>query len=456
MSEAGLRRLALAYDLLNRNEPVRAAEIISPVINEGASADLMTFILRLREQSSAGADALYAGLIERMRADNFAEANDVLLLSAPIVSPQLLVVVDAQGALQFRPLPRTSPNAHLLPPVAQPARNLFYALAVKILQRPIVPRAGQSAAPEAIALYFAIGRLLPFFEREAPQAVAALRLRSTTLINEIEVGRRENLTSQFELSSLTPERAGDPLRSQLDQLGRARDAADRDRITLGVVKKAASLRLWDRARRAAAEIQDAALRRNALSFIAFNQIADLLRAYADDKETNFESLSKFVRGADAPPVAIAWGLAQTAIIAERQGDKKRATALLDEAEAFAARTPAGTRQRIAAYIVVARLAARIDVKRAWELLPEIVRAVNAVEDYAGDESSVGIAADENQAQEISEPLEVEAEVFRLDGIFATMAQLDYEKALTAARSLGKELPQAFATLSIARVMLNNR
>jgi hypothetical protein len=457
VSAAGLRRLALAYDLLNRKEPAaRAAEIAAPVIAEGESADLLAFITRLRETDNRVGDAFYLRLINRVRTDRGADVNTVLLLSSQTVSPYLLVVVDERGALQFRSLSSTLTAASdILPNVTQPALNAFYSMAAKILLRPIVPRRGQSATPEAIALYFAIGRLLPFFEREAPQAVASLRLRSSTLMNEIEAGRRETLNSQFELASRAMQ-PGDPLRSQLDQLGRARDVAERDRVALGIVRKAARLRLWDRARRAAGEIEDGGMRSRALSFIAVSQIADLLRAFADDKETNFDSLSKFVRDADAPAVAIAWGLAQTAVIAARQGDAQTAGALLDEAEAFAARTPAGTRERVAAYTAVARLAVRVEVKRAWELLPEIVRAVNALEDYAGDEASIELstATDGSNAEEAFEPLGVEAEVFRLDGIFATMAHIDYEKTLAAARSLGKELPQAFASLAIARVMLN--
>jgi hypothetical protein len=281
-------------------------------------------------------------------------------------------------------------------------------------------------------------------------------LRISTLANDFDAGRRDNLDSQIALSSLTPERAGDLLRPQIDQLGRARDARDRDRIALGIVKKAAQKKLWDRARRAALEIEDVDKRRSALSYIAVCQVADLLRTFTDDKEENFDGLAKFVRNADVPGLVTAWGLAQTAFMANRKGDAEGAARLLDEAVTFAARTPAGTWQRVAAYTVVARMAARIDVKRAWELLPEVVRAANAFEDYTGDEGAIDIGSDEDNADEAFEPLTLEDEVFQVDGLFATMAQLDYEKALTAARSIGKETPRAFASLAIARVMLSLR
>ncbi|MBV9960541.1 MAG: hypothetical protein JO360_19085, partial [Acidobacteria bacterium] len=137
--------------------------------------------------------------------------------------------------------------------------------------------------------------------------------------------------------------------------------------------------------------------------------------------------------------------------------KESTAALLDEAQTYAARTPAGTWQRVAAYTAIARLAARIsDTKRFWELAPEVVRAANAVEDYAGDEDAIEIALDDSRADsaEALEPLGIADEVFRLDVFFATMARLDEEKALTSARTLGSERARAFALLAIAKVMLN--
>jgi hypothetical protein len=453
LSPVGQRRLALAYELLKQGDQIEAMAIAKPAIQEGASGDVVTFILRFRELNPGAGEELYRLLLKTVeRQLDIADANDVLLLSAPIISPSLLVVIDNQGAVQFRPVHlRMSTTGVAI--THQPTRNAFFGLAANILLRPNIPASSSNNLPDAIGRFFAIGRLLPFFERESPAAAANLRLRSASLANQIGAARSESLSSQLSLTSLTSDQTVDPLRAQLNQLGRARDSAERDRISLDVVRKASALRLWDRARRAAAEIENVEMRRRALSFIAMNQIADLLRAYADDKETNFDSLAKFVRNADAPAAAIAWGLAQTAVIAARQGDSKTAGAMLDEAEAFAGRTPAGTPERVAAYAAVTRLAIGIDVKRAWQLLPEVVRAVNAVEDYAGDESSIELSTNDNLDSESSDALSIGSPVFRVSGVFAAMAALDSEKAQMAARSLGNELPQAFVSLAIARVML---
>jgi hypothetical protein len=108
MSASGLRRLALAYQLLDRGENVQASQLVVPLLNEGVNANLVLFLLRLREQDAVVGNALYRLLIEATRRDVNADSNSVLLLSTPIVSPELLVLVDAQGSLQFRPIPRAA------------------------------------------------------------------------------------------------------------------------------------------------------------------------------------------------------------------------------------------------------------------------------------------------------------------------------------------------------------
>jgi hypothetical protein len=210
-------------------------------------------------------------------------------------------------------------------------------------------------------------------------------------------------------------------------------------------------KFWDRARRAAAEIEDEGVRQRALTFIQVHQIKDLLVAYKDEKDDDFESVAKFVREADVPPFAKAWGLAQTAVIAARKRNaqtSRNVSELINEAETYAARVAAGTPERVAAYGVIATSAARLDAARAWELLREVVKAANAVEDFTGDEVSLDLGADEQSAAE--DIFHVEAEVFRLEAIFATMAHLDFDKALAEARALDGEVPKAFAVIAVAQ------
>ena len=464
LSANGARRLALASELLEAQETRRAVEVAAPLLNEGVSASLITFILRLREQSVSESDALYLRLLERAAADPQTDANAVLLLSSPVISPYLMVVVDEFGSLQFRVVSRPRMTDIPVSMSMPKAWTNFYNLAASVLSRPLPPR-DTLTMQELVARFYATGRLLPFIENTPwPHAVYApmLRARHSELFNEIEASRRDQVSSHFGMDSLTPAGYVDPLRLQTDQMAKATTSAERELIALSIIRTAVRNKFWDRARRAAAEIEDAGRRQGALTFIQVHQIKDILHAYQDEKEDDFETVAKFVREADVPPFAKAWGLAQTAIIAARKRDTRTSqnvSELINEAEAQAARVGGGTPERVAAYGSVISAAARLDVPRAWELLREFVKAANAVEDFTGDEGSLDLttgAASAEYAEGAEDGFKVEAEVFRLDGIFATMAHLDFDKALAEARALDGEVPQAIAIIAIARTMLENR
>lgn len=459
LDSADAQRLTYAYELLRDNESNSAAQLAAPLVNHGTSADLIAFIIRLHEQNPTAADNLYGLLLAQARTDSRADANTVLLLSAPVISPELLVVVDERGSLQFRPLPRTNAETAKAPPIAVAVRNAFYQTAGSLLLRPVTTaREDAGQTQRTVALYLAMGRLLPFFEREAAQYAPELHARASALDNELETSRRDMLASHFDLQRVTPEGAGgDPLRASFEQLARTSNGPERERRLLGIVSAAARNRLWDRARRAAKEIENTDSRRAALSFIAVSQIADLARAYADDEENDYESIVKFLNGADVPPLASAWGYAEAATIAARRADSRPASLqLLDEAERYAARVEAGSDERVAAYLIVAGIAARLDRERAWRLLYEVVKAANESEDFTGEELSIYIKATEASKPDDPDYFSVTSEAFRFDRIFATMAQLDLTKTLSDARALNGKVPQAFAYIAIARAVLDKK
>jgi phosphotransferase system HPr-like phosphotransfer protein len=461
LSGIDAERLAYAFELLGQGESNSAAQLAAPLISRGTSADLVAFIIRLREQNALAADRLYKQLLIQARTDASADANSILLLSAPMISPDRLLVVDERGSLQFRPLPRNVAEPLEQPPLAQDLRQAFYQTFAHLLLRPLAPRVDAGQTQQAFALYIAIGRLLPFFEREAAQYAPELRARETALAGELDAGRRDQLAAHFDSTRTASERAGgDPLRASYEQLARATGAQERDPILIRIVRAAARHRLWDRARRAAAEIDDQDTRRAALSFIAVSQISDLARTYADDEEYDYESIIKFLNGADVPPLAHAWGFTEAALIAARHGEDARpALIILDEAERYAARVEAKTKERVAAYAIIARAAARLEEQRAWRLLSEVVRAANAVDGFTGDEFSLDIlatAADDQALPAVADTFSVKSEAFRFDQIFATMTRLDMIKTVAEARTLEGRVPQAFAYIAIARAVLDNK
>ncbi|HEX8494558.1 MAG TPA: hypothetical protein VF658_17060 [Pyrinomonadaceae bacterium] len=453
-SAMGARRIALALEMLDKGDAESAFRIVKPIVNEGLSASLMTFMLQLHRQNAAFGDALYRLLITQASREARADANTVLLLSTPIVSPELMVAVNEYGSLQFRPIARAAWQFSSPPPLSSATRNAFFSTAANILLRPATLRAGISETQDKAARYFAIGRLLPFFERDAAQYAPELQALAGALLNELTESHRASLSSQLNLHTIGPPPSNDPLRSHFEELSRTSEQAERDRITIRIIQTAASNHIWDRARRAAAELSDEGTRRAANSFIAVNQIADISYTYADEKEDDYESIVAFLKSVDVPPLAAAWGYAQAAVVAARKKDRQRVAELLTEAEHYTERADVSTGHRVAAYVVIAMHAARVDRQRAWELLTQLVRAANQLEDYAGDEVSLEIRADENSESE--SPFILTTKLFRLDAIFATMAQLDFERALTSARALEGDVPRLFAQLAIARAIMEKQ
>ncbi|MDQ3256511.1 MAG: hypothetical protein M3R15_21920, partial [Acidobacteriota bacterium] len=241
MSSSNERRLQLAEILLERGERGPAAKMTAPLIREGVSAELITFLLRFRERDAAQADAMFLRTLHTTGA-NGADANSVLLLSTYVISPRVLVVI-TEGSTNYRALPLPT-NAT---PIAPNVRAAFYDFAARALVART--RAAMSDPHETSALFFATTRLLPFFEREAPpHHVAALRASQAALAGQLEESRREALARQSEVSSVTSKHPTDTLRPLLDGLEREQDKSKHDAMRLAIISTAARHKLWARAR----------------------------------------------------------------------------------------------------------------------------------------------------------------------------------------------------------------
>lgn len=458
LSGRGGRRLALADELLRGGEAASAVEVAAPLVSEGVSAEFLNFLLRARRLAPREADALYLRLLEASAADASADANDALLLSSYVVSPAVLLVIDERGGLMLRPVLYDNstetdgpPDVATAPPEpAADVRRAFFRAAATILLRPPSSQTSADAPLQNAPYYFAISRLLPFFEREAPQRAPELHARLAALAVELEAARRDALSARADLQSVTQKNPSDPLRSLLDRLAQARDAKMRDRTRLLIVRVAAHRRMWERARTIAAEIEDADARRVAQTVIALSQIKTLARDFGDETPDDYERAAAYVRGLDVPPVARAAAYVQTATLAARKGNRARASELLAEAARYAESAEAGTYARAAALGFVARAAATLEPARAWEMLPTFVRALNAVEEEESEPTKgVGLDADASAYSELDELIET----FHLEELFATIGRIDLTRSLREARSLKDEAARAYAVIAAARAAL---
>jgi hypothetical protein len=435
-------RLALADELLDEGKLDSAVQLAKPAVAEGVSGDLIAFVIKLRNLSPPLADGLLTQLVAMTARQANADANSVLLLTAPLISPTSLAVVDRQGSLLFRSLPPLPANGLArFPPALQ--TSVFATSATILLRLADRLEAGGNPA-EPVACYFAVARLLPFFEHGAAEFVPALRARQQQLADLLAGGRKSALDGQAIISAASTG-YGDPLRSQSDELARAGDTAARDQISLGIVKTAVRNRLWDRARRAAAEIKDPELQRASGVLIAAATIGDISRAYREDKENDYEGILNYVRRSNAPAFALAWGFAQIAEIAARKDGAARAAEIIEEGERVASAIPEGTRERLAGYAVLATAAARYNKDRTWILVREVVRAANSLEAYTGDEDDF-----ELQEGGSTGNLSIDGSAFRLDDLFEKMGRIDFNEATIQARALTNPTPRLLSLHAIAR------
>lgn len=450
LSPAGRQRLTLANQLFDEGNSRAAASVVAPVAAEGATPELLVFIIRLRVLEPAAADALYLRLLAATRSDPSADANDVLLLSTPVVSPQLIVYLNADGSAGFMPLRfvmADGKNVDISLPAA--ARLAFFETAAAVLLRQRTARAGAAAGDDAAAFYFAVGRLLPFFERETPQLAPALNARLVALAAELETSRRESLKSKMEVSSLTRKNPADPLAFLLEEVQRAPNSAERDFARLVLVSQAARRALWERARAASEEIESAEVRRGARLAIAIQQVSTVGQAYEDEGPEDLERAVAFVKAADVPPEARALGLAQAAELAARAGVSARADVLLAEAAELAAATDRGE-QRTSALAHVTLSAARAGSARVWELLPRFVRAADETDElrYGAMLLDFNIGTSERELW-VAAP----NGAVGLGRLFAEAARLDAVKALTEARGFADEELRAASLLGAGRAAL---
>jgi hypothetical protein len=445
----GQTRLNLSRSLADDGDYKQAAEVAAPEVEGGVSAALVRFLIQLRERAPAEADALYARLLARAAADPRAGANDALLLSSYAFTPSLLASVDEAGSVNFGVVRGEGGGrpVNAAPLAANVARDFFNVAARVLLRTP----GGAAQRGETAALFFAVTRLLPFFERGAPQFVAQLQARREALAAELDASSRDALSSAAGRESLTPSNPTDPLAADAEYSKRGPTADLRDVARARVVRRAVTLKLWARARAAAEEMENADARAGALRLIAVCQVASVYEAF-DDEEDGDERAAQFVQNADVPPLARALGYARAALLASKRRRPARARALLDRAQAFAEQTDPGGEARVTALLVVATTAEGFDPARAWAAAPAIVQAANEVSDASQNEPSQlielsGTHLDENVA------LNEELADFRLDAFFARLGARDFTRALKEARSLSDATARSLSIIAAARARL---
>jgi hypothetical protein len=436
------QRLSLAQQLLDGGDADRAMLFADPALYP-VNTYGMAFLNSLREKNAQAADRRFASLVTRAASDPASDANSVSLLSSYVFTPHLYVTVQSDGRSHTRRWrENNSPPADL----PAPLRDSFLSAAAGILLRPLPAPEQDRTSSGREGAYVVVTRLLPLFERYAPDRAALLRARQSLLAQDApeQSGRTDD---QLLTRGIVPEDPNrDRVQEALDRLGSAKTSGERDMVYFRAATAALDTDP-ERARELAEKIEDTDTRRQLIAFMAFQRVQDAVRG------KRAEEALRLAHGDQLTPVQRAWGLTEVARLLAKS-EPGRAAEALDEAAAEARRIDESSPERVSALIAVATQMALVDRTRAWELMTEVVKSVNALPEFAGEGGQMTMRVQFKNGGAMTQNVNVES--FDLAGVFDSLARDDFERAAALARSLKGESPRSIALLAVARSVLVKR
>ncbi|MDT7808618.1 MAG: hypothetical protein QOJ70_2431 [Acidobacteriota bacterium] len=433
------QRLGLAQQLLDDGDTERAMQFADPALYP-VNTFGMNILNGLREKDAVAADQRFLSLVSRAAADPLSDANTVSLLSSYVFTPFLYVTVRPDGNSHTRRW-----RGDNSPPANMDARmrEAFLSTAAQILLRPLPPLDQDRSSSGRIGGYVVATRMLPLFDRYAPDKAAALRARQALLAQDTpEENKRPD--DPLLTRGITPEDPNrDRVQDSLDRLDSAKSSGERDMIYFRAAMDALGSDPA-RAHELANKIEDTDTRKQLVAYMAFQLIEDAVRAKKADDALRLSRSDELTR------VQRAWGLTEASrLLAKEQPG--RAVEALDEAAAEARRIDDASPERVRALVAVATQLAMLDHTRAWELMNEVVKSANALADFSGEGGEITVRVEFKSGGAMTQNFNVES--FDLTGIFAALAREDFDRAAALARTLKGEGPRSVATLAVARSVL---
>src|SRR2546423_15080736 len=436
------QRLSLAQQLLDDGDTERAMQFADPALYP-VNTFGMNVLNTLREKNAQAADQRFASLLSRAAFDPLADANSISLLASYVFTPFLYVTVRPDGNSHTRRWRADNSPPADLPPVL---RESFLTTAAQILLRPLSPPDQDHSSSGRIGAYVVTTRLLPLFDRYAPDKSAALRARQSLLAQDTpEQNRRPD--DPLLTRGIVPEDPNrDKVQDFLDRIGNAKTDAERDRLYFQAAMSALE-RDPERARELANKIEDTDTRRQMIAYIAFALVESAVR----DKRA--EDALRLARSDELTTVQRAWAFTEAArLLAKAQPG--RAAQAPDAAAAESRRIDDSSPDRVRALVAVATQLVALDTARAWELMNDVVKSANALAEFSGEDGGLTVRVEFKGGGAMTQNFNVES--FDLTGVFTALARADFDRAPALARTIKGESPRSVATLAVARSVLVKR
>jgi hypothetical protein len=242
-----------------------------------------------------------------------------------------------------------------------------------------------------------------------------------------------------------PQSSEDREKALRDRLDRAKTSEERDALYIQLARL--YVENGDlKARDFVAKIEETELRNKARAFI---DATLLLRAVG---KKDADMTLELVKTGELTHPQKSWGLIQAArFLTKTDRDKAVLVVVdgLDEARRIEELDP----DRPRAILNVANALLAIDRAKAWDMVYEAIKAANSAEGFTGEDGLIRLVFQTKQMSTIRSSSVAE---FNVAGIFAELANEDYDRAVELARGFQREGPRASATIAIARSIFEEK
>ena len=433
-SDESSKRLELSLRLLEEGEVERAFEFAAPALFQ-VNQKSISFLSKLRLKKPDLADRQFMLLLARAEADPTADANIVSGLSSYAFTPGLYLTFFADGGVNWIPVFETI----TVPDLPIDVRNKFFQVAAGILLRPSPPPDQDRTSAGLIGRYMVIKRLLPLFDRYAPDSAVALRTELTALA---ERGSSILVDAEADFLRQGIEReanAGSLIDRLEERVSRAKSEQERDSIYSDIAAALAT-RGDLKAQQIADKIENSYRREMTRQYV------DLCLFRFAIARKDLATATRLARLESLNHVQRTWALTQIAKLLK--SDRTRVMETLEEALAEARRIDADDENRARMMIAIANQFLTIDTVRPWEVGAEAVKAANSVETFSGDDSVLTLPFIASSGLKL-----IELDTCNLAAFVSQLAKLDFTRANDLAKDFKYDAPRAVATLATARAAL---
>lgn len=436
------QRFRLAMQLLQDGDVERAIQFADRVLIAGqVTSDAIDFLSALREKDAKAADQRFMAMLNFAAADLSTDANTVSGLSSYAFTPFLYVVFEPGGGASQMQRRALAP-APVLP---VNVRAEFFRTAAQILLRPLPPQGQDRTSAGRMGKYMVIKRLLPLFDKHAPELVSEMRAQMAALTPDVGEQARTGENRAVNVGIVPEDDSHDPMRELEERLKGAADQNERDAVYTDVAVGLAGSG-DSRAGDLVDKIEDSDLRRQVRAYVDFQYMNNALQ------KKDAEGALGYARKGELTHIQRVWGLTQAAQLLMKP-DRARALEVLEEAAAEARRIGGGEADKPRALVAVTKGFLETDRARAWELISEAVRAGNSAEGFTGEDARLSITLRFRDGVMLNS---VNATEFDLTGLFRGLAKDDLYRAIEVTKNFTVEAPRANAQLAIARAVLEEK